>query len=159
MPSSPIQISPMRVAIDTNVLLYAAGIDDVVRQQRATQFLHALHIHERCISVQVLGEYYRVLKRKAGLPAAEAQALLEAARAHVTCIDTTTEVLDSALELCSHHRFDIWDAIILSAAAQARCDILLSEDGHSGFIWRGVTVIDPFAGELHPLAVHLLRTG
>ena len=61
------------------------------------------------------------------------------------------------MELCAEHHFDIWDAIILSAAAQAQCEILLSEDGHDGFHWRGVTVINPFAGELHPLAVHLLR--
>jgi len=48
----------------------------------------------------------------------------------------------------------IWDALILAVAAENRCRLLLSEDLHDGFIWRGVTVVDPFDGTEH---AHLLK--
>ena len=35
---------------------------------------------------------------------------------------------------------------------------LLSEDFHSGFTWRGVTVVNPFAEPRAPLLTGLLRT-
>jgi hypothetical protein len=39
----------------------------------------------------------------------------------------------------------IGGALILSAAADAGCSLLLSEDSLAGFTWRGVRVVDPFA--------------
>jgi hypothetical protein len=41
--------------------------------------------------------------------------------------------------------------MILSAAADARCRLLLSEDLQEGFTWRGVTVVNPFRAQRHPL--------
>ncbi len=37
------------------------------------------------------------------------------------------------------------DALILNAAAEAGCELLLSEDMASGFAWRGTVVVNPFA--------------
>jgi predicted nucleic acid-binding protein len=41
--------------------------------------------------------------------------------------------------------------VILSAASQAGCRLLLSEDLQDGFTWGGVTVINPFASPRHLL--------
>ncbi|HZC22176.1 MAG TPA: VapC toxin family PIN domain ribonuclease, partial [Candidatus Binatia bacterium] len=49
-----------------------------------------------------------------------------------------------------------WDAIILSAAAEAGCRLLLSEDLQAGFTWNGVTVANPFAAKKHELLAELL---
>ena len=51
----------------------------------------------------------------------------------------------------------IWDAVVLSAASQAACRLLISEDLQDGFTWGGVTVVDPFATERHPLLDALLK--
>ena len=51
----------------------------------------------------------------------------------------------------------IWDAVMLSAAAEAGCRLLLSEDFQEGFTWRGVSVTNPFAPERHALLDALLR--
>ena len=147
----------MRIAIDTNILVYAAGADDVERQQKASDFLAAIADHQRFVPVQVLGEFYRVLRRKFRQTSGQANSMLARQRLGVTLIETSESALEGALELCQLHQFDIWDAINLSAAAQADCHVLLTEDGQSGFRWRGVTIVDPFAGELHPLAVQLLN--
>lgn len=45
--------------------------------------------------------------------------------------------------------------MILSAAAEAGCRLLLSEDMQSGFTWAGTTIVDPFAAETHPLLATL----
>jgi len=39
----------------------------------------------------------------------------------------------------------------LSAASAAGCRLLLSEDMQEGFTWGGVTVVNPFTDEPHPL--------
>ena len=35
--------------------------------------------------------------------------------------------------------------------------MLLSGDMQDGFVWRGVTVVNPFAATPHPMLVDLLR--
>jgi predicted nucleic acid-binding protein len=45
---------------------------------------------------------------------------------------------------------------MLSAAAVARCRLLLSEDLQEGFTWRGVTVTNPFRVDRHPLLAAVL---
>ena len=51
----------------------------------------------------------------------------------------------AAADLATDHQLGIWDAVILSAASQAGCRLLLSEDLHEGFTWAGVTVVNPFS--------------
>jgi predicted nucleic acid-binding protein len=53
--------------------------------------------------------------------------------------------------LAAKHRFGIWDATILAAAAAAGCRLLLSEDMQAGFTWSGVTVTNPFSSTRHEL--------
>lgn len=49
-----------------------------------------------------------------------------------------------AMETVTSHKFALWDALILAAAAEARCRLLLSEDMQDGFAWRSVTIRNPF---------------
>ena len=56
-----------------------------------------------------------------------------------------------AMELSVNHQLSAWDAVILSAAADAGCRLLLSQDLQDGFTWSGVTVVNPFATTRHPL--------
>jgi predicted nucleic acid-binding protein len=50
------------------------------------------------------------------------------------------------------------DAIILAAAVEARCDLLLSEDLQDGFAWRGVVVTNPFRAAPDGRIVELLAS-
>jgi predicted nucleic acid-binding protein len=50
------------------------------------------------------------------------------------------------MELAASHQFALWDAIMLAAAGASGCRLLLSEDMQDGFIWRGVTIRNPFTG-------------
>ena len=51
----------------------------------------------------------------------------------------------------------IWDALILSVAADQKCRMLLSEDFQQGFTWRGVTVLNPFQTPQHALLAAVLQ--
>jgi predicted nucleic acid-binding protein len=62
----------------------------------------------------------------------------------------------AAADLAVNHQLGIWDAVILCAAAEAGCRLLLSEDMQDGFIWQGVTVTNPFAASRHPLLEAML---
>jgi len=46
----------------------------------------------------------------------------------------------------------------MAVAAENSCRMLLSEDLQNGFIWRGVTVVNPFAAPSSPLLDNILKT-
>ena len=56
----------MRVALDSNVLLYAQGFNDEPRRQRANQAIGHLIEAETVIPAQVMGEVFAVMTRKFG---------------------------------------------------------------------------------------------
>jgi predicted nucleic acid-binding protein len=141
----------MRVAIDTNILVYAHGGNDAVRQRIALGVLEALASQPVFVPVQVLGELFNVLIRKAHWPREQARDVVLAAHDNLPIIDTSFSMLAAAVDLCVEHGFSTWDAVILSAAAEAGCRLFLSEDMHEGFVWRGMTIVNPFAAQPHPL--------
>ncbi|MDO5057031.1 MAG: PIN domain-containing protein [Lautropia sp.] len=141
----------MKVALDTNVLVYAQGINSRAKQQAMLDILRILPDHDTLIPVQVLGELFNVLVRKAGLKPDEAKAIILEWQDHFSVIDTSAHVVTQATELASMHQLGIWDAVILSAASSSGCRVLLSEDMQHGFTWSGTTVVNPFHPEQHPL--------
>ena len=146
----------MKAALDTNVLAYAEGINDARKQQVAILMLDVIGPEDVVIPVQALGELFNVLVRKAKRPANEAQAALLSWQDTHPVVDTSAAVLASALDLATAHHLSIWDAVIVAAAAEADCRVLVSEDLQEGFTWRGVTVVNPFASIRHPLLESLL---
>lgn len=146
----------MRAALDTNILVYAEGVNGPVRQRSAAALLDRLLTADLVIPVQVLGELLHVLRRKAGIPRAEAQNAVLVWLDGYEITPTTLEGFVRANDLVANHQISIWDAVILAAAAEAQCDLLLSEDMQDGFAWGGVVVANPFADRPHPLLRRLL---
>lgn len=138
----------MRVALDTNILVYAEGVNGAERKQRARAILLDYAEDEIVIPVQALGELFAVLTRKGGWTAEAARDAVMAWHDSFVIAATSTSVLLEAMELVIRHQFSFWDAIILAASAQSGCRLLISEDLHAGFAWRGVTVRNPFDGDL-----------
>lgn len=149
----------MKVALDTNVLAYAEGINGIEKRDIAVSLVRRLPQEAGVIPVQVLGELFNVLVRKAGRPRADARDALLGWRDTFPAVETSPEVVLAAADLATDHRFGIWGAVILSAASQAGCRLLLSEDLQDGFTWGGVTVVNPFASPRHALLEALLEEG
>ena len=141
----------MRIALDTNVLAYAEGTNGKSMQEKALQLLERLPQGEVVIPVQTLGELFNVLVRKAGRRPARARTAVLGWRDAYLVADTSAAIIASAMDLACDHGLSVWGSVILSAAADSGCRLLLSEDLHDGFTWHGVTVTNPFAAQIHPL--------
>ena len=126
--------------IDTSVLIYAQGAgpkSDIARD---------VMLAGGVISVQVLNEFAAVLRRKLrqdwpGIAAAVAD--VRAALDPVRPIGVETH--ESALALARDHGVGFYDALILAAALEAGCDVLLSEDLQAGRRIGGLAIVNPFA--------------
>lgn len=146
----------MRVALDTNVLAYAEGVGTKAKQTRSLALAHGLDIESVVLPAQTLGELYRVLTGKAGRHAKHARAAVLAWADAYPVADSSWSAFQSAFDLSVDHKLSIWDALILSVAAEQRCRVVLSEDMQDGFTFHGLTVINPYAKRVNPLLSELL---
>jgi predicted nucleic acid-binding protein len=145
----------MRIAIDTNVLAYAEGVGDAKRCKKATDLIGRLDVINVVLPAQVLGELYSVLTRKAARSACDARDAMLSWSDAFDVADSTHAAVTAACDLAATHRLQFWDALILSVAVQQRCRVLLSEDLQDGFVWQGLTVVNPFATKSHALLTQI----
>jgi predicted nucleic acid-binding protein len=145
----------MLVALDTNILVYAEGVNDQRKKADAHALLERLAPESTLVPLQVLGELFNVLTRTGRSRATARETVLRWGDTF-PLIETSSSSQLLAMDLAVDHQLGIWDAHVLSAAADASCRLLLSEDLQDGFTWGGVTVVDPFARKLHPLLTALL---
>ena len=148
----------MYVALDTNVLVYAEGVHGKRRGARARTIIDRLAPESTLLPVQALGELYAVLVRKAGRSREQARDAVLKWGDTFPIIETSSPVLLQAMELSARHQLAFWDAVVLAAAADATCRLLLSADFQDGFTWSGVTVANPFAVVKHELLAALLES-
>ena len=146
----------MRVALDTNILAYAEGVNGTPMKKTALDLVQRLPNGVTLLPVQTLGELFNLLVRKAGRSPAKARKAILSWQDAFPLIETSAEVMVAAADLATDHQLSIWDSVILSAAAEAGCRLLLSEDLQDGFTWKGVTVTNPFARSKHELLAALL---
>lgn len=138
-----------RVALDTNILAYVVGVnrlpEDLPKIEASREVLG--RFDEQVVLVvpmQVLGELFNVLTRS-GATREEARNTVLGMADRFAVAESTRAGFMSALDLATVHKMQVWDALILNAAAEAGCAILLSEDMGDGFLWRGTAVINPLA--------------
>lgn len=149
-----------RVALDSNILVYLAGVSrtpaDDAKVENVRKLVARLSSLVSLVApAQTLGELFVVLRRS-GASAAEArEILLEFSEAFGTAA-TEARTMAAATDLTVDHKLQFWDALIVTAAADAGCSMLLSEDMQDGFVTRGMTISNPLADQLHPKLVALL---
>lgn len=140
----------MRHAFDTNVLAYAAGVGEVEADRAKLAIAEALLTdvmeHDRLVlPVQVALELHHLLVRKSGFTRTDAAAVVRGYLESALLVATDPIVLEAAFDLAALHNLQIFDSVILAAAARGRCGVLYSEDMQHGFVWEGVTIVNPFA--------------
>lgn len=143
----------MRIGLDTNILAYAEGIGNASAHRRSLELIERLPLAAVLIPAQCLGELYRVLTGKAQRPASVARAAILNWADTFEVADSTWTAFQSAFDLSVSHHFQFWDALILSICAERRCRLLLSEDMQHGFIWQGLSVVNPYRFPDDPLLV------
>lgn len=150
----------IRIAFDSNILLYLAGVDKSETDASKITSIRALFVQianqAKCVAPQqALGELYSVYARYRQ-NREEARAVARRFQAQFESVATDESIFTSALDLATDHKLQFWDALILAASAAAGCSLLLSEDMQDGFAWRGVTVVNPFASRPHRALARML---
>lgn len=143
---------PGPVFFDTNVIVYAYDPGDAIRHERALQAVgNAMRQRRLVISTQVMQEFYDVVVRKRFMQPADALAALRLLADH-TVVPSSAESVLRALALQQRYRVSVWDALILQAALDARCQVLFSEDLQDGQCFESadgsglaVEAVNPFA--------------
>jgi predicted nucleic acid-binding protein len=146
----------LKVALDTNVLVYAEGVNGAARKREALDLIERLPAADVAVPVQTLGELFHVLTRKGGRSAAAARVSILGWRDAFPLIPTSAQAMIAAVDLAADHGLGLWDSVIVAAAAEAGCRLLLSEDMQDGFTWHGVTIANPFVPHRHQLLRSLL---
>ena len=137
----------MKVALDSNVLIYALDDRDPHRQQQAIATIDKCASVELILANQVLGETINVILRKRPdvLPVALAQ--IDRLIDLFMPVQTESRHFVPAANPSRRHRLQYWDALILHVVADAGARWFLSEDLHDGLTIDGVTVLNPFSDE------------
>jgi predicted nucleic acid-binding protein len=135
-----------RTFFDTNVLVYLFDTDSPNKQVRAQDALsERLEGGTVVVSTQVLQEFFVTVTRKLARPlsANDAEAALRRLmQLPVVAVDSD-QILAAAVS-CRRDRISFWDALILTAAAVAGCEEVLSEDLQHGRSFGRVRVVNPF---------------
>jgi predicted nucleic acid-binding protein len=133
-----------RSFFDTNVLIYADDKGAPAKQRRA---LNLVAEHRRAgtgvVSLQVLQEYFVTVTRKLRVDSRVARRKVELLAEFDVAAPEVSDIL-AAIDLHRLHGFSFWDALILRAAKQTGCSILLSEDFQDTREIDGVHIVNPF---------------
>jgi predicted nucleic acid-binding protein len=135
------------VFVDTNVLVYARDSTEPGKQARAAEWMARLWDEgSGRLSAQVLQEYYVTVTRKLdpGMPRAEAREDVDALRTWSPLVPDA-RLLDEAWAAEDRWGLSFWDAMIVAAARQLGCELLLTEDLQDGQELEGLLVRSPFA--------------
>src|ERR1043165_9785972 len=103
----------MIVALDTNVLAYAEGLNGPEMKAVALDLLEQLAPASTLIPMQTLGELFTVLVRKARRPRDEARAAILSWGDAFPLIETSSSAVLMAGDLAVAHQLGFWDAVIL----------------------------------------------
>jgi predicted nucleic acid-binding protein len=126
---------------DTNIFVYA-----IVQGDARADDAEALVAEGGSVSVQVLNEFVAVARRKTNMSWSEIQLALESVM--VLCPNPLPLTLDThqqAMVIAETYGFNIYDALIVASALEARCTTLYSEDMQDGLVVEGkLTIRNPF---------------
>ena len=125
---------------DTNILLYLFSSDE-----DKANLAEELLSDGATISVQVLNEFAAVATRKLHMSIADVREALVSITAVCKVVPLTLDVHEQGLRIAERYGFSIYDALIVSAALEAECKTLITEDlQHGQLIGQSLTVINPF---------------
>jgi predicted nucleic acid-binding protein len=134
----------IRIAIDSNVLIYAELEPDSEKGRRSAEMILQA-ARDGVIPAQVLGEFLRFVQRR--MPASFENAIRQALLYQSVFLTppTTDAIINKASELARAHRMRLWDGVVCAASAQAGARVLLTEDMQDGRIIDGLRLMNPFA--------------
>lgn len=134
------------VFVDTPVLLYAEDTAHAAKHKVAREWLRALWLRRSGrMSVQVLDEFYvnATRKLKPPMPAGDARAEMRRYQRWQPWLNDHATV-EAAWAVESRFQLSYWDALMVAAAQQQGCTILLTENLQHDRQIDGLRIVNPF---------------
>lgn len=128
-------------AVDTNVLVYLHDLSAPDKRAIASGLL----ADNPRIPSQVISEYLNICRRILHLT--KDQLLQQTSELLVDCefITVSADTLAHASDLVLKYQFQLFDAVIVAASIEGKCDVLYSEDmQHKLVVDKTITIINPF---------------
>jgi predicted nucleic acid-binding protein len=135
------------ILLDTNILVYAFELRDPERQSHAENLI--LRVESEGVgrlSVQCLGEFFRVVTQKLYLHPAEIFIQVERLRDAFPVFNLTPQIVLEAARGVRDHRMAYYDAQIWATARLDQIPVIFSENFQDGQVLEGVRFANPFAG-------------
>jgi predicted nucleic acid-binding protein len=142
--------------LDTNILVYALDRRAGERHALASRIIRHAVLADCRLTLQAVSEFYAVVTRKRLISSAEAAAQAQDWLEMFRTVAASANTVGSALTTAASGRASYWDALLVATAAEAGCLTILTEDLADGTLLLGVTVLNPFAGNLLTPAVAAL---
>jgi predicted nucleic acid-binding protein len=136
-----------RFFLDTNIFAYSFDSQAPKKAAKADQIIAgALDSHKGVISYQVVQEFFSLALRRFRHPMSPAQAeqYLASVLRPLLAVHSSPALYSEALRLHGHGGLAWYDALIVAAAQQAGCGVLLSEDLQDGRKFGDLRVENPF---------------
>jgi predicted nucleic acid-binding protein len=133
--------------IDTNVFIYSFDDRHPEKKVRALSLIaDALQTGKGMTSWQVIQEFLNVSTRKFLIPLKPEDAKIYLQKIlHPLChIFPDLDLYSWALDIFEKTGYSFYDSLIVAGAQRGGCDILYSEDLHSGQQVNGVKIVNPF---------------
>jgi predicted nucleic acid-binding protein len=135
----------VKFSLDTNVLVYAIDRDAGPKHEHAGDIISRAAKANCVLTVQVLGEFYHVVRRKHGYSHDVAESYVQDWLSLFPAVGANPRSLEDSLVMLRSHSLSFWDALLWATVSSAGCRVLLSEDMQDGRVLGGVTILNPFA--------------
>jgi predicted nucleic acid-binding protein len=136
-----------RFFLDTNIFVYSFDQSSAAKARKATELIReALTTQKGVISYQVVQEFFNVAMRRFSQPmqTADAEQYLSTVFRPLLGVHSSQALYAEALHLHAQSGLSWYDALIVSGAIQARCDLLYTEDLQHGQRFGSLQVRNPF---------------
>ena len=133
--------------LDTNIIVYSFSKKDTSKRKKAISLIdNALKKNVGCISFQVIQEFINAALRKFTVPLTykDCQEFLHNALEPICEVYSSIQLYNQALDITDRWRFSFYDSLIISAALQAGCEILYSQDLQHGQYIQNLKIVNPF---------------
>ena len=133
--------------LDTNIFVYSFDSNKPAKSAIARDLiLIALKQQTGCISSQVIQEFLNVSSKRFSPPLEVKDSLkyLNTVLAPLCEIYTSIELYRKSIETAERWKFSFYDSMIITAAIQANCSILYSEDLQHNQKVESLTIVNPF---------------
>jgi predicted nucleic acid-binding protein len=137
-----------RFFLDTNVFIYSFDSTSPAKARRALTLIREAHSSRKgVVSFQVVQEFFNFALRRTVPPMAipDATQYLTTILQPLVGVHSSPAFYGEALQMYAHYRLPWYDALIVTAAVEADCAVLYSEDFQDGQRFGKTRVKNPFA--------------